>query len=179
MDYGHLMIAETVLDEAKLDRVWLVVSPQNPLKDKRNLLAEFDRLRMVEMAIEGNPRLLASNVEFRLPKPSYTIDTLTHLFDKYRSYEFSLIMGEDNLIHLPKWKNYEAIIENYPLYVYPRKGENIESEFKQHKNVHYFEAPMLDISATYIRNRLKAQKSIRYLMPEEVREYIEAKRFYI
>lgn len=177
--YGHLMIAETALDEAKLDRVWLIVSPQNPFKDKKNLLSEFDRFRMVELAIEGNHRLLASNVEFQLPKPSYTIDTLTYLFDKYRSYQFSLIMGEDNLLYLPKWKNYEAILQNYPIYVYPRTGENIDTPLKNHPNVHYFQAPLLEISATYVRSRLKEHKSIRYLMPEEVREYIEKGRHYM
>lgn len=162
-----------------MDKVWFVVSPQNPFKEKKNLLGEFDRFRMVELALEGNPRMLASNVEFQLPKPSYTIDTLTHLFDTYRSYEFSLIMGEDNLLHLAKWKNHEAILRNYQLYVYPRKGETVNSELSTHPHVHSFEAPLLDISATYIRERIQQKRSIRYLLPEAVREYLERGRLYL
>ena len=176
---GHLIIAETALDEAKLDRVWFIVSPQNPFKDKKTLLSEYDRLKMVELGIGDNHRLFPSNIEFSLPKPSYTIDTLTHLFDKYRSYTFVLIMGEDNLLHLPKWKNHEAILNHYPIYVYPRKGTPIETELKNHPNVHYFEAPLLDISATYIRTRLQSKKSIRYLTPEPVVSYIMSGRLFM
>ncbi len=176
---GHLIIAESALDDVKLDRVWFVVSPQNPFKEKKNLLSEYERLRLVEMAIEGNHRLYASNVEFRLPQPSFTIDTLTHLFDAYKSYTFSLIMGEDNLLQLKKWKNAEAILNNYQIYVYPRTGSAIDSDLKTHPNVHYFEAPMLDISATLIRHRLKEKKSIKYLMPEKVEEFIVNKGLYI
>ncbi|MBX7243796.1 MAG: nicotinate-nucleotide adenylyltransferase [Bacteroidia bacterium] len=176
---GHLIIAETALDEAGLDRVWFMVSPQNPFKEKKTLLPEYDRLKMVEMAIGDNNRLLASNIEFGLPKPSYTVDTLAHLYDKYRSYSFSLIMGEDNLLHLHKWKNYEAILENYALYVYPRKGEIVESSLKNHRNVHYFEAPLLDISATYLRARIQAHKSVRYMTPDPVVKYIEDGRLFL
>jgi nicotinate-nucleotide adenylyltransferase len=176
--YGHLIIAETALDEAKLDRVWMIVSPQNPFKEKKNLLSEFDRLRMVELGIGDNYRIMASNVEFGLPQPSFTVDTLAHLFDKYKNYSFSIIMGEDNLLHLPKWKNASAILNNYPIYIFPRKTETIDSELKNHPNVHYFEAPLLDISATYIRNRLKSNKSIQYLMPDACIQYIEKNRLY-
>lgn len=176
--YGHLIIAECAATEAQLDRVWFVVSPHNPLKVKQSLLGEYDRLRMVELAIEENHVFHASNVEFSLPKPSFTIDTLTYLFDKYRSYEFSLIMGEDNLLHIHKWKNYEAILNHYKIYVYPRPNSTVETDLKNHPNVQYFSAPLLDISATEIRTRLKAHKSIRYLVPENVREYLITRKLY-
>jgi nicotinate-nucleotide adenylyltransferase len=176
--YGHLIIAECAANEAQLNRVWFVVSPHNPLKIKQSLLGEYDRLRMVELAIEGNHTFHASNVEFSLAKPSFTIDTLTYLFDKYRSYEFSLIMGEDNLLHIHKWKNYEAILNNYKIYVYPRPNSTVETELKNHPNVHYFSAPLLDISATEIRTRLKSNKSIRYLVPDNVREYLISRKLY-
>lgn len=176
---GHLIIAESALDAVKLDRVWFVVSPQNPFKEKKNLLSEYDRLLLVEMGIEGNHRLCASNVEFKLPQPSFTIDTLTYLFDTYKSYQFSLIMGEDNLLQIKKWKNADAILNNYPIYVYPRTGSEVDSELKTHENVHYFEAPLLDISATLIRKRLKNKQSIKYLMPEKVEEFILKKGLYM
>ncbi|MDX1909107.1 MAG: nicotinate (nicotinamide) nucleotide adenylyltransferase [Bacteroidia bacterium] len=169
---GHQIIAQTVLNETALDYVWLIVSPHNPLKEKRNLIGEYDRLKMAELAFEGNDRILASNVEFTLPRPSYTIDTLTHLADKYRSYEFSLIMGQDNLLYLDRWKKYEVILKYYPLYVYPRSGQGA-TPFDTHPAVHTFEAPLLDISATRIRQLVQEQKSIRYLVSEPVRTYIE------
>jgi len=170
--HGHLIIAQTALNETELDYVWLVVSPQNPFKQKRNLLSEYDRLKMVELATEGNDRLQASNVEFSLPQPSFTIDTLTHLRDRYKRYNFSLIMGGDNLQYLHKWKNYEAILKYYPIYVYPRP-DTPASPHDDHPNVHTFEAPLLDISATYIRGLSKAGKSIDYLVPHTVSDYIQ------
>jgi nicotinate-nucleotide adenylyltransferase len=174
---GHMILAQTALNETPLQSIWFVVSPQNPFKQKKNLLSEYDRLRMVELAVESNDGLQASNVEFALPKPSYTIDTLTHLRDRYRSYEFSLIMGQDNLQHLHKWKNHEALLNYYPIYVYPRQTAQA-SQFDHHPNVHLFESPLLNISASYIRQTLKAGKSVRYLVPEEVNEYIEQKGIY-
>ena len=174
---GHMILAQTALNETPLQSVWFVVSPQNPFKQKKNLLSEYDRLRMVELAVESNDGLQASNVEFSLPKPSYTIDTLTHLRDRYRSYEFSLIMGQDNLQYLHKWKKHEALLAYYPLYVYPRHTAQ-PSQFDNHPNVHFFESPLLNISASYIRQTLKAGKSVRYLVPEEVYEYIEQKGIY-
>jgi nicotinate-nucleotide adenylyltransferase len=177
---GHLIIAEGVINASDLDRVWMVVSPHNPLKDKNALASEYDRFRMAELALEGNPRVSASNVEFLLPQPSYTIDTLTHLRDKYRSYEFSLIMGEDNLVQLPKWKNYKAILDNYCVYVYPRPGKpNEKSELSAHPNVSSFDFPRLDISATAIRQLVKAKKSIRYLVTDKVNDYIEKTGLYV
>ncbi|MEL6699646.1 MAG: nicotinate (nicotinamide) nucleotide adenylyltransferase [Bacteroidota bacterium] len=166
---GHCILAQTALNETPLDRVWMVITPQNPFKQKKNLLPEYERLRLAEIALEGQDRIMASNVEFSLPKPSYTIDTLTHLADQYRSYEFSLIMGQDNLQHLHKWKNHEAIIKYYPIYVYPRVGSE-PSPYDHHDQVHFFEAPLLNISATYIRSLLKEDKSIKYLVPTGVEE---------
>jgi nicotinate-nucleotide adenylyltransferase len=168
---GHLILAQTALNETPLDYVWFVVSPQNPFKEKRNLLPEYDRLRMVELAIGDHPRMQASNVEFSLPQPSYTIDTLTHLRDRYRSYSFALIMGQDNLQYLPKWKKYQTILDHYHLYVYPRSG-TAPSALDQHPAVTMFEAPMLDLSATYLRQAVQAGKSIRYMVPEAVYDYI-------
>jgi len=175
--FGHLIIAERALAETPLDRIWFVVSPQNPFKKKKNLLSEYDRFRMVEMAIEENHNFLASNVEMKLPKPSYTIDTLAHLQDKYRSYEFALIMGGDNLQHFHKWKSFQTILDCHKIYVYPRPGSK-ESQFDKHPSVTEFKAPLLDISATYIRNALRNNKSIRYLTPEKVRTYIQKGRLY-
>ena len=166
---GHCILAQTALNETPLDRVWMVITPQNPFKQKKNLLPEYERLRLAEIALEGQDKIMASNVEFSLPKPSYTIDTLTHLADQYRSYEFSLIMGQDNLQHLHKWKNHEAIVKYYPIYVYPRVGSE-PSPYDHHDQVHFFEAPLLNISATYIRTLLKEGKSIKYLVPPGVEE---------
>lgn len=168
---GHLILAQTAINETELDYVWLVVSPQNPLKNKKNLLPAYDRLRMVELAVDNNDRILASNVEFNLPRPSYTIHTLTHLSDLYRSYEFALIMGKDNLAHIHKWKNYKAILNNYQLHVYPRQ-EAEKSEYDNHPSVNIFNAPFLNLSATYIRNAIRNNKSVQYMIPETVRNYI-------
>ena len=174
---GHLILARTALNETNLEQIWFVVSPQNPFKKKKNLLSEYDRLRMVEEAIWDDDQLRASNVEFSLPKPSYTIDTLIHLREVYPRYAFSLIMGQDNLQHLHKWKNFEAILKYYPLFVYPRI-DTAPSQFDEHEQVRIFKAPLLNISATYIRNCLKGGKSIRYMVPERVFEYIRDKNIY-
>lgn len=174
---GHLILAQTALNETFLEYVWFVVSPQNPFKKKKNLLGEYDRLRMVELAIEENDRFRASNIEFALPKPSYTIDTLTYLREKYPSYEFSIIMGEDNLLHLHKWKNHEAILNYYPIYVYPR-GNRVSTPLDGHPNIKHFEAPLLNISATYLRKCIQASKSIDYMVPASVVAYIDMGRLY-
>lgn len=141
------------------------------------MLHEFDRLDMVEMAIEGNYKLEATDVEFRMPKPSYTVDTLAYLTDKYPQHEFKLIIGEDNLKSFHKWKNYQVILDYHGLYVYPRPNAK-PSELKEHPNVRMVEAPMVDISSTLIRRRIKEFKSIRYLVPEKVTEQIDIKKFY-
>jgi nicotinate-nucleotide adenylyltransferase len=174
---GHLIIAETALNETGLDRVWFVVSPQNPFKTKKNLLSEYERLKMVELAVENNHRMMASNVEFFLPKPSYTIDTLTHLREKYPGYRFSIMMGSDNLQHLHKWKNFEAILNHYQILVYPRLDSD-PGEYSGHPSVVHFETPYLDLSATYIRALLKEGKSARYMVPEKAYEYLNQAGYY-
>ena len=175
---GHLVIAQAAINETDLEKVWMVVSPQNPLKKKKSLLGEYDRFRMVELALEGNPSIEASNVEFYLPKPSYTIDTLTHLHKKYPSYQFVLIMGEDNLDHLHKWKDYERLITEYEIMCYPR----LSSEggfFERYPMVKRFEMPYLDISATRIRKMIKVGKSVRYMVPHGAFEYLEQNNLYV
>lgn len=174
---GHLIIAESALNTGKLDRIWFVVSPQNPFKKKSSLLGEYDRFRMVEMAIESHPDMSASNVEFMLSKPSFTVDTLLHLREKYPSYDFSLIMGEDNLDHLHKWKNFEAILNNYTIHCYPRIGST-GAGFAQYPQVNKFEMPYLDISATAIRSLLAEKKSTRFMVTEKVYDYIVKNQFY-
>lgn len=169
---GHLIIASQILEFSDLDRIWFVVSPQNPLKNKSSLLNEYDRLHLVELAIENDERFKASNVEFSLPKPSYSVDTLAYLKDKHPEHNFSLIMGGDNLATLNKWKNYEAILKYYQVYVYTRPGYSMKSELTSHPSVLILQFPQMDISASYIRNCVAEGRSIRYLVPDKVREYI-------
>jgi len=161
-----------------MDQVWFVVSPQNPFKNRESLLHEFDRLDMVEAAIFDNYNLKATDIEFNMPKPSYTIDTLVYLTEKYPDHDFKLIIGEDNLKSFPKWKNHDIILEKHGLYVYPRPQAK-PSELTEHKNVKLVEAPMMDISATFIRKCVKENKSIKYLVPAAVEEIIFSKKFYI
>ncbi len=175
---GHLIIANSMAQNTDLHEVWFVVSPQNPFKKNKSLLHEFDRLSMVEKAIADNFKLKVSDVEFNLPKPSYTIDTLSVLAEKYPQHEFVLIMGEDNLVQFENWKNYDKILDYYQLYIYPRPNTPPHL-FSNHPKISRVEAPLLDISATFIRNLLKTGKSIRYLVPDEVATYIEWKKFYI
>jgi nicotinate-nucleotide adenylyltransferase len=174
---GHLIIANIMATSTDLQKVWLVVSPQNPFKAAKGLLHEFDRFDMVKAAVADNYKLEASDVEFQLPKPNYTIHTLTHLTEKHPNDEFKIILGEDNLTNFEKWKNYEEILRHYGLYVYPRPHVT-ESGLKQHPQVTLIDAPLLDISATFIRNCIKNNKSIRYLVPERVEQMIYNKQFY-
>lgn len=175
---GHLIIANTMVENTDLHEVWFVVSPQNPFKKKNALLHEFDRFDMVEMAIADNYKLRVTDIEFNLPQPSYTIDTLTYIQEKYPQYQFSLIMGSDNLVHLNKWKNYEQILQYYPILVYPRPNTQ-SSDLVQHPTVKFVPAPLLDISATFIRDLVQKNKSIKYLVPEVVEAYILRKKFYL
>ncbi len=161
-----------------LDKVWLVVSPQNPFKPSKGLLHEFDRFDMVKAAIADNYKLDASDVEFHLPKPSYTIHTMAYLTEKYPNKEFKVIIGEDNLENFTNWKNHEQILAQFGLYVYPRPHVT-NSDLKRHPQVTIVEAPMIDISATYIRTCIKNNKSIRYLVPEPVENMIRMKNFYL
>lgn len=168
---GHLIIAETIANSNGISEVWLIVSPQNPLKDKKSLLNQYDRLHLVTLATENNPLLKASNIEFSLPKPSYTINTLTYLQEKYPDYEFSLIVGEDNMEHFHKWHNYEAILKYFNLLVYPRPNYPA-IKYLDLTNVQRLKVPVLEISSTHIRQLLKEGKSIRYLVPDKVYDYI-------
>jgi nicotinate-nucleotide adenylyltransferase len=174
---GHLIIGNTMVEHTDLNEVWYVVSPQNPFKKNKGLLHEFDRLDMVEKSVADHFKLKSCDVEFNLSKPSYTIDTLTVLAEKYPQHEFVLIMGEDNLVQFENWKNYDKILEYYRLYVYPRPNTP-DHLFKSHPSIHFVEAPLLDISATYIRKCIKEDRSIRYLVKDEVADYIRWKGFY-
>ena len=179
---GHLIIANVMAENTDLKKVWFVVSPQNPFKPSKGLLHEFDRYDMVKAAIADNYKLEPSDIEFNLPRPSYTIDTLTHLNERHPGKSFKVIIGEDNLVSFEKWKNYQQILDQYGLYVYPRLagvvGDVTNSELKRHPNVKMIDAPLLDISATYIRNCIRDNKSIRYLVPEAVEQMIRSKQFY-
>lgn len=174
---GHLIIANHVVQNTNLDQVWFVISPQNPHKKTGNLLNEYHRLFLVQVSIEDEPALKASDIEFRLPKPSYTIDTLTYLTEKYPEHQFTIIMGSDSFQNLGAWKNYQQLIKNFPLIVYERPG------FKPVKNLYegdfnFIKAPLLEISSTHIREMIKNGKSIRYLVPEKVRLEIEQNGYY-
>lgn len=174
---GHLIIANIMAENTDLSKVWFVVSPQNPFKPSKGLLHEFDRYDMVKAAIADHYKLEVSDVEFNLPKPSFTIHTLAYLSEKFPGKEFKVIIGEDNLENFSKWKNHDQILNQYGLYVYPRPHVT-NSDFKRHPHVKMIEAPLLDISATYIRNCIKNNKSIRYLVPEPVEQMIRVKSFY-
>ncbi|MCH7512623.1 MAG: nicotinate-nucleotide adenylyltransferase [Bacteroidetes bacterium] len=174
---GHLIIAGIMVETTDIDKVWFVVSPQNPLKRSKSLLHEFDRLDMVRAAIYDNYNLEVSDVEFRMPKPSYTIDTMTYLAEKHPDKRFVLIIGEDNLKTFPKWKNHNIIIENFEVYVYPRP-KSVDSDLKTHPKVRMVEAPMIDISATFIRKCIKQNRSVKYLVPYSVEAMIRSKKFY-
>ena len=173
---GHLIIANHLLNSSDLKRIWFVVSPQNPFKDKENLLDEYNRLYLLKLAIEDDNRMKAVDIEFTLPKPSYTATTLVHLEEKYPDNQFSIIMGSDSFQNLHKWKNYEAIIKNYSIYVYRRLGFEIKNDINAKLNV--VDAPFLQISATEIRKMIKEKKSIRYMVPDKVREEIERGGYY-
>ena len=176
--HGHLIIADVMANHTDLNQVWFVISPHNPLKKQDSLLHEHDRYDMVEKAIADNPKLRASDIEFHLPRPSYTIDTLLHIALKYPQHEFALIMGGDNLATIKKWKNYEQILTHYSIYVYPRP-QTLKTEFDEHPNIKFVQAPLLDISATYIREAIQQNKSIKYLLPEAVEQHIYRKGFYV
>lgn len=174
---GHMIIANYMATQTDLKQVWFIVSPHNPLKPKQSLARDRDRLHLVRLAIGDNPLLRASDIEFGLPKPSFTIDTLAHLREKYPEREFALIMGSDNLATLHKWKNYELILRDYELYVY-RRPDAPPAELEQHHHVRLHDAPMMYLSASYIRDCIKAGKSVQYLVPEAVYEYLEGSGMY-
>ncbi|ANE51768.1 nicotinate (nicotinamide) nucleotide adenylyltransferase [Flavisolibacter tropicus] len=173
---GHLIIANHILNETNLQKVWFVLSPQNPFKHSATLLNEFDRLHLVQKAVEGDDRLKASDIEFSLPKPSYTSHTLAYLKEKHPAYEFSIIMGSDSFQNLGKWKNAEAVINHYPILVYERPGFPVENTLGA--SVQVMNAPLLEISATHIREAIQQGKSIKYLVPESVESEIVTNRFF-
>ncbi len=173
---GHLIIANHVLNETDLDRIWMVISPHNPLKSEQSLLNEYHRLHLVQLAVENDPRIKASDIEFSLPKPSYTCDTLIHLQEKYPSYEFVVIMGGDSFQNIHRWKNFTFITQHYPIYVYNRPGHEISETHGAQLKI--LDAPLLPISATQIRSLVRAGKSLRYLVPDNVLEEIERGGYY-
>ena len=173
---GHLIIANHILNETILDKVWFVVSPQNPFKLTTSLLNEYDRLHLVRAAVEDDPRIKASDIEFGLPKPSYTVNTLAYLNEKYPGYEFSIIMGSDGFQNLHKWKNYEVIIKKCPIYIYPRPGFEVTDTWNA--KVTIVDAPLLQISSTQVREMIRQGKSVRYLLPPSVLEEIEKSGYY-
>lgn len=177
---GHLVIANHLVEFSDLDEVWFVITPQSPFKKKQSLLDNYHRYQMVYEAVGEYPKLKPSKIEFDLPQPNYTIDTLTHLFELYGGeYEFALIMGEDNLKSFHKWKNYEAILEHYPLYVYPRisSGE-IDNQFEGHAKIIKVDAPIMEISSTFIRKQHKKGKNVRPMLPAAVWKYMDEMNFY-
>lgn len=188
---GHLVIANYMADFTDLDQVWLVVTPQNPLKNKKSLLADYHRLALVNEAISDNFKLRSSDVEFKMQKPNYTSHTLSHLIDLHPSDEFSLIMGEDNLRNLHKWFNYEQILKNHNVFVYPRvltpqeemeigeiENESID-QFKNHPHVKFYsDAPVMKVSSSFIRAAIKNKKDVRYLLTEPVFRYVDEMNFY-
>lgn len=174
---GHMALANYMLSFTDMDQVWLVVSPHNPLKQKKDLLHQNDRLHLVELAIDGHPKIRSSNIEFGLPQPSYTVNTLAYLKEKFPQHTFSIIMGQDNLQTLHKWKNAETLLNNHRIYVYPRPGSG-KGQYDQHPHVHLTEAPLMEISATFIRSAIKEKKDVSFFMPPKVWQYIDEMNFY-
>lgn len=173
---GHLIIANHVLNHTDLKQVWLVVSPQNPLKPAAGLLNEYQRLFLVQLAIDGEPRLKASDIEFRLPRPSFTIDTMTYLSERYPEHEFVLIMGSDSFQNIHRWKNYQELLRAYKVIIYKRPGYEVAT--LPNADIQVLDAPLLEISATHIRKSIQAGQSIRYLVPDKVKEEIERNHYY-
>lgn len=174
---GHLIIANHVAEHCAVDKIWFVVSPQNPLKESKSLLNEYNRLHLVNIALKDNSKLAASDIEFRLPKPSYTIDTLTYLQEQFPKNTFSIIMGGDSFQNIHRWKNFEQLVKHYDIIVYDRPAFPITETHAARLTI--VKAPMLDISATYLREQIKTGKSIRYLAPDEVCDYIRDSRYYL
>lgn len=174
---GHLIIANHIAEYSSLDQIWMVVTPHNPLKNKQTLLDDYQRLQLVFLATEDYPKIKPSDIEFKLSQPNYTVNTLAHLKEKFPQHIFSLIMGEDNLKSLHKWKNHEVILENHHIYIYPRIAPETEPSqnlaLKNHPKIHIIEAPIVEVSSTFIRDNIKNNKNVRPLLPEKVWEYID------
>lgn len=174
---GHLIIANTMLQQDGVDEVWLVVSPQNPLKERASLLADHHRLQMARLAVDDNYGLRVCDIEMHLPLPSYTVVTLAALGEKHPDREFCLIMGSDNLQSLHRWRNYEYILQNHRIFVYPRPGSE-QCPLRNHPSVTMVDVPMMDISSTYIRSQIKEHRDVRYLLTEPVYKYLTEMHFY-
>ncbi|WP_323026776.1 nicotinate (nicotinamide) nucleotide adenylyltransferase [Gelidibacter japonicus] len=176
---GHLIIANHMAEYSDLDQVWFVVTPQSPFKVKASMLDNHDRFEMVYRATADYPKLRANDIEFGMPQPNYTINTIAYLQEKFPMHEFALIMGEDNLKSLHKWKNYELILANHHVYVYPRLSEGkVESQFDQHPKIHKVSAPIMELSSTFIRKSIKEGKNVKPMLPEHVWEYVDEMNFY-
>ena len=176
---GHLTIANHLAEHSDLNQVWFVVTPHSPFKKKSTLLEDNHRYQMVDRALENYSKLRVSDIEFKLPQPNYTINTLTYLEEKYPDYEFCLIMGEDNLKSFHKWKNYELILERYEIYVYPRISKEAKAtRFENHKKIHFINAPIMELSSTFIRNAIKDGKDVHPMLPENVWQYLDEMNFY-
>lgn len=174
---GHLIIANYLANYTTLDKVWFVVSPHNPFKKKADLVNMYDRLEMAKLATDNTENIKVSDIEFKLPQPSYTIDTLTHLKERYPEHQFTLIMGSDNLISFKKWKNYELLLQDYSILVYPRPGyEN--KELASHPSVSITDTPQMEISSTFIRKAIHDEKNVQFFVPDNVLEFIESKNLY-
>lgn len=176
---GHLIIANHLVEHSEMEEIWMVVTPHNPLKKKSTLLDDYQRLELVHLATENYEKIRPSDIEFKLPQPSYTTHTLSHLRDKFPQHNFSLIMGEDNLKSLHKWKNYEHLMANHTIYVYPRIAAVDDAhDFSQHPNVHMIDAPIVEISSTFIRENIKANKNVQPMLSAEVWQYIDKNNLY-
>lgn len=173
---GHLIIGSHIANNTGVDEVWFIVSPQNPLKESASLLNEQHRFSLVKLAVEGEKKLKASNVEFSMPKPSYTIDTLIYLSEKYKQHQFTLVIGSDSFLNFEKWKNYKQIILSYNIIIYPRPGFSVDKELPE--NIKVIDAPLMEISSTQIRKNIKEKKTIRYLVTDKVMEEIELRGYY-
>lgn len=174
---GHLIIASYMASFSGLKEVWLVVSPHNPLKQRSGLVNMYDRLEMARLATENAANIKVSDIEFGLPKPSYTIDTLAYLQEKYPGKEFALIMGADNLASFRKWKNYEVLLKNYQIFVYPRPGVDL-TEWQDHPSIVITDTPQMDISSTFVRRAIKEGRNVQFFVPDNVLEFIDSKNMY-
>ena len=175
---GHLIIANHFAEYTDLDQIWCVVTPQNPFKAKQSILDNHQRLEMVYQGTKDFSKIIPCDIEFNLTQPNYTVNTLAYLEEKYPDYNFALIMGEDNLISLPKWKNSEILIDRYPIYVYPRKLKSAKNNYQIKGQIIKVQAPIIEISSSFIRSSIKSGKNIRPLLPNDVWKYLDEMNFY-
>lgn len=176
---GHLIIANYLAENSDLDQIWMVVTPLSPFKVKQSMLDNYQRLEMVHLATKDYPTIRPSDIEFNLPQPNYTVNTLAYLKEKFPEHQFALIMGEDNLKSFHKWKNYEVILEEHQIYCYPRiSNGKVETQFDNHLNIHHVSAPIIELSSTLIRSQIKSGNNVRPMLPENVWKYLDEMNFY-